>query len=520
MPLIDKQLQEVWDALRADNIRRDHALQAIRIRNLRGIRDLRVPFTYPVSVLAGPNGCGKSTVLFACACAYRDPKSKKNSRTPSSLFPGFANRRQETLSDAIEPTKLAFDYIHEGANYPMDWNRGKSWNRSFRGRKGGKQPERTVYLRTLANLTNPSEVRGLLQLARKEFEIETLTPNLLIFAHRILRQRYRNLSVMTSGGRDLLFAETEDPQETRYSEFHMSSGERAILRMSRDISRLENALILIDEIEAGLHPYTQQQTMLELQRMALRQKLQIIVASHSPVVLDSVPPDGRLFLERDEHTADVCLMPVWRDIFQKALYGQSRDQLSILCEDAIAESVIRGVLDVLNPTMDLRPDDVLVGRNTGRDEFPAHVHTLGKFGKLRDFLMALDGDARDAKHKIEQAAEQYGHHARIVFLPGKNSPEHWVWNLLREHPHEYAAALGITQAGLQRSMQQIEQLVEGGVQQTSFMKAALNALADDLNRPPEEIARLAGRTEAVRKRGDMARFLVEFEERIIAWRQP
>ncbi len=520
MPLIDKQLQEVWDALRADNSRRDHALQSIRIRNLRGIQDLRVPFTYPVSVLAGPNGCGKSTVLFACACAYRDPKRKPKDLTPSSLFPNFDNRRQQELSDSIERTELAFDYIHEGTNYPMDWNRGKSWNRSFRGRKGGKQPERTVYLRTLANLTNPSEVRGLLQLARKEFETETLTPDLLIFAHRILRRRYRNLSVIASGDRDLLFAETEDEQTTRYSEFHMSSGERAILRISRDISRLENALILIDEIEAGLHPYTQQQTMLELQRIALRQKLQIIVASHSPVVLDSVPADGRLFLDRYERTAEVRLMPVWRDIFQKALYGQSRDQLSILCEDDIAESVIRGVLDMLNPVMDLRPDDVLVGRNTGRDEFPAHVHTLGKFGKLRDFLMVMDGDARDGKHKIEQAAERYGHHARLVFLPGDASPEHWVWNRLREHPQEYAAALGITQPGLERNMQEIEQLVEGGVQQTSFIKSALNALGDNLNRPPQDIARLAGRTEAEKKRGDMARFLVEFEERIAAWRQP
>lgn len=520
MPLIDRQLQEVWDALRADNNRRDYALQSVRIKNLRGVRDLRVPFTYPVSVLAGPNGCGKSTVLFACACAYRDPLRKPNALTPSSLFPNFNDRRAGALSDTIERTELAFDYIHAGASYPMDWNRGKSWNRSFRGRKGGRQPERTVYLRTLANLTNPSEVRGLLQLARKEFETETLTPDLLIFAHRILRRRYRNLSVIASGDRDLLFAEMEGQQATRYSEFHMSSGERAILRISRDISRLENALILIDEIEAGLHPYTQQQTMLELQRIALRQKLQIIVASHSPVVLDSVPPDGRLFLDREERTAEVRLMPVWRDIFQKALYGQSRDQLSILCEDAIAESVIRGVLDVLNPLMDLRPDDVLVGRNTGRDEFPAHVHTLGKFGKLRDFLMALDGDAREAEPRIEQAAERYGHHARLVFLPGKESPESWVWNSLRKHPQEYADALGITQSGMERSMQQIEQLVEGGVQQKSFLKPALNAFAEDLNRQATDIARLAGRTEAENRRGDMGRFRVELEEHITTWRQP
>ena len=82
----------------------------------------------------------------------------------------------------------------------------------------------------------------------------------------------------------------------------MSSGERAILRISKDISGLHDALILIDEVDTGLHPYTQQQVMLELQRIALRQQLQIIVASHSPVVLDSVPPDARIFLDRDDRS--------------------------------------------------------------------------------------------------------------------------------------------------------------------------------------------------------------------------
>ena len=35
------------------------ALTEVRIRKLRGIGDLRLPLEYPVSVLAGPNGCGR-----------------------------------------------------------------------------------------------------------------------------------------------------------------------------------------------------------------------------------------------------------------------------------------------------------------------------------------------------------------------------------------------------------------------------------------------------------------------------
>ena len=73
MSLITRELREVWDALRAGAGHRDDALTEVRIRKLRGIWDLRLPFEYPVAVLAGPNGCGKSTVLFACACACDVP---------------------------------------------------------------------------------------------------------------------------------------------------------------------------------------------------------------------------------------------------------------------------------------------------------------------------------------------------------------------------------------------------------------------------------------------------------------
>ncbi len=198
----------------------------------------------------------------------------------------------------------------------------------------------------------------------------------------------------------------------------MSSGERTILRVSKAISRLENALVLIDEIETGLHPYTQQQMMLELQRIALRRRLQIIVATHSAVVLDSVPPEARIFLDRDPGSADVRRVPAYRDIFQKALYGQSLDRLSILCEDDVSERLIGGALDVLNVRTGLRHQDVFVGRNTGQGEFPAHVRALGKFGKLHDFLFVLDGDADQMADRLRSVGESQGHWVDPLVLPG------------------------------------------------------------------------------------------------------
>ena len=385
------------------------------------------------------------------------------------------------------------------------------------GRNGASQPERPVYLRTLASLTNPSEVRSLLQLGREPVETRTLDPALLVFAHRILPWRYRNLTLVSGGTSDLLFAEMEGSGETRYSEFHMSSGERSILRISKDISALENALVLIDEIDTGLHPYTQQQAMLELQRSALRQGLQIIVASHSPVVLDSVPPEARIFLDRDDETGQVRRAPAYRDIFQKALYGTSQDQLSILCEDEVAEGVIRGVFDVLNVDLGLLHGDVVIGRNTGRDEFFGHVRTLAKFNKLSDFILILDGDSRALEEKLQAVAEQQGRAVQLLFLPGGGPPEQWLWERVCRRPDEYAARLGMAAADMQKTMNDLERLLAGKVQQHDVAKVSINALAYRVERTVPEVARIVGQREA--EENTIGELLAGLKTLIERWRR-
>ncbi len=497
MSLMARELRQVWDALRASNGHRDEALTAVRIGRLRGIRDVRIPFEYPVCVLAGPNGSGKSTVLFACASAYRVPGGSPRDLTPGRLFPDFTSRQQDVSSDAPQRTRIDFQYLHHGDDVSMSWKRGKRWRRSFTSRNGERQPERPVYLRTLANLTNPSEVRSLLRLGRRQVRTATLDPKLLTFAQRILPWRYSHLSVISGPENDLLFAELEGGDETRYSEFHMSSGERSILRISKDVSRLDNALVLIDEIDTGLHPYTQQQAMLELQRSALRRNLQIIVASHSPVILDSVPPEARIFLDRDDDTGQVRRLPAYRDLFQKALYGASQDQLFILCEDEVAEGVIRGVLDVLNVEMELMHGDIVIGRNSGRDEFPGHVRTLAKFGRLSNFILVLDGDSRELEEGLETIAERRGHAVHVLFLPGDGPPEQWLWEAVRKRRDAYAERLGTTAADMQRTMRDLERLVDGAVRQRQDMaKVAIGSLAHRLERTVADIARIVGQREA------------------------
>jgi len=520
--MLQQSLRRTWEALRAKKQEQGDILGSVRVKNLRGIGDLRVAFDSPVAVLAGPNGCGKSTVLFACAAAYEPSNQNRRLFTPASLFPGFRSELSPELSDQDHKPALEFHYVAGGEQYSMVWKRGdSSWNKSYLGRKGLRQPGRQVYFRTSTSLTNPSEVGGLLQLPRRDYDTEDLDPELLLFAGRILPQQYRRVSLIRGPRRDLLFAGLKTRRVVRYSEFHMSAGERAVLRMSKDVSNLRNAIVLIDEIEAGLHPWTQQRVMLELQRTALRNDLQVIVTTHSPVVLDSVPPEGRIFLDRDADTMEVRRVPAYRDIFQKALYGQSTDRLSILCEDEVAEGLILGALDVLNPRLGTRRGDFVIGRDTGSAEFAGHVHAFGKFGKLDGFLFVLGGDAERRVPALQAAASQYGHRLDPLLLPGPGSPEAWIWRRLEARPGEYARAIGVAAADLEGRMAEIDRTFAGepAIRTKDVPKVKVQALADELARGVPALARIVGRLETELADGRLRLFAERLEDQIQSWRR-
>ena len=131
MTQIDRQLRAVWDRLRGSRPHRVDFLEEINIRHMRGIKNLRVPFDYPVTVLAGENACGKSTVLFGCAAAYKSPTLPTKRNTPSALFPGFS----EDGTDNIENVELEYAYITQGRTNGYEMAAWQSMEQEFFGAK-------------------------------------------------------------------------------------------------------------------------------------------------------------------------------------------------------------------------------------------------------------------------------------------------------------------------------------------------------------------------------------------------
>ena len=62
--MIEAQLENLWQRLQGKKPHLPHYLTEIRLNGLRDIQHLRVIFDYPVSVIAGGNATGKSTILF------------------------------------------------------------------------------------------------------------------------------------------------------------------------------------------------------------------------------------------------------------------------------------------------------------------------------------------------------------------------------------------------------------------------------------------------------------------------
>ena len=514
--MIERRLASLWRQLQGKKPHLPHFLSEIRLQGIRGIDDLRVALDYPVSVIAGENASGKSTALFAAACAYDVPGATYRQFVPSTLFPDYRpkiGRRGDSKPEIV----LEFDYSTPQGRRSMRWRRVKGWNRSFLDRKGLAQPERPVYLRTLSNLSNPSEVRGVLGMSRsKSRPRETpLTASQIEFAQWMLPFRYSEVVNLSSRGKSLLFAARDGG--AAYSELHMAAGERSILRLSQEIAQLDGALVLIDEVETGLHPRVQQLLMMQLQQLALRNDLQIIVTSHSPVVLDSVPEHGRIFLERDGE-GRVKASPPYRDIVQRALYGRAGEALNLLCEDEAAEGVLQGVFDVLVPRMGIARESIRVGRDTGADEFPSHAAAFAKFGQIQNFAFVLDGDKRDGDLE-RRIREKAGRDVPLFFLPGHHAPEIWVWGRLRKGSG-VSEALGVSAGELSTTMQRLDSIYDSASDSPSeIVKAKLRTLSDELERSPQEICRVVAREAVGRKKSRIQPLVDGLENAVLQWRE-
>jgi predicted ATPase len=104
---------------------------------------------------------------------------------------------------------------------------------------------------------------------------------------------------------------SEEGQETpRVSIDQLPSGEQQVLLLFGELARQrrQGVVIAIDEVENSLHPTMQRLVMWNLRRLAKDWNSQIIVATHSLEVINSVRGGAFINLDYPESHFD---LPVW-----------------------------------------------------------------------------------------------------------------------------------------------------------------------------------------------------------------
>jgi len=387
-------------------------LRRVVLRKVRGFVDKEVRFDFPVTALIGPNGGGKSTILGAAALAYKDVKPErffaKSGRYDSSMV------KWSIEHGVIDKAIDSASEVRRSVNFPTS-----KWNR--------KPFVRDVLVFGVTR-TVPATERSDLRLARgSRFKAvsETKLPASVIEATQSILGKavggYSELDVTT---RATLYTAQDSGSGTSYTEFHFGAGQASIIRIVSGIEAApDNSLILIEEIENGLHPVATRRLVDYLLKIAIRKKCQVIFTTHSSEAIEALPP-GAVWAAFDGEVVQGAL----NIEALRAITGTIPARIAFFVEDSFAELVIAAAL-----------------RHYGVDIAAVAIHGLGgaeqaiKVQHTRKAdptapvpsVVFLDGDKSD---KIDPAS-------LIFALPGDDDPEAHIYDAVMGDLDNLAAKL-------------------------------------------------------------------------------
>jgi predicted ATPase len=388
-------------------------LSMLSVSNLRVFDHAEIRFDFPITALIGSNGSGKTTLLTASACMYEGVKPS-DFFAKSSLDLSFKNAKIRTtlLDRPTHPDEVIGTVSYRNAS----WRREKAFSRSVKY-FGIKRTLPPAEQRELTQLKSKS-IQPSSQISLNEAEVKII--------QRILGVESTYLYYEFSGKN--LFVANNNKQS--YSEFHFGAGESSIARLVYEIERLPNyALVLIEEIENGLHPSAIVRLIEYLFEVCERKKHQVIFTTHSNYAVQSLPNEAVWYC----HSGKVSQGKVNIDAL-RVLIGDVERQLVIFTEDKFAETFITTVLRQSGMTDLLSLIDIYP--TGGKDTVKRFVDSQNENPAVTvPAIGILDGDVPDQEIDRSKFRDRYAK------LPGE-IPEKEVWDyLIREKLDEAIARI-------------------------------------------------------------------------------
>jgi AAA ATPase domain len=180
-----------------------------------------------------------------------------------------------------------------------------------------------------------------------------------------------------------------------------------------DLTAEDLGIVLIAEIETSLHPRAQRRLIRDLARVAREEELQIILTTHSPYVLDELPPEARIYL-MDGVGGKTAVVGVSPEFAMTRMDDEQHPECDLYVEDQRAGTMVAELL--------VATDRELLSRSKIIPFGAASVGlALGIMANQNRFprksLVFLDGD--------QEAAPG------CIVLPGDDAPERVVFEGLQ-----------------------------------------------------------------------------------------
>jgi len=393
---------------------------------LRGITDFDLTFDYPLNVICGQNGSGKTTALALAALAFHAPDGHHsyqarnyNAKDLKSYYT-FVDFFFKGMGDPdITGVEIAWRYrgdkIHEK----------KIRKQSRRWMKYETRPKRPVHYFGASRILPAIErnvLRGYFRAKGSKYRSLQLDDDFLKIFSRILTRDYANAAITKSKKYSLRRCE----YGSTYTSFNMGAGEDTLIEMLYHLQEApEGSLIVIEEAELGLHPEAQRKFAEELQGIAWKKKFQVITSSHSPDFIDSLPRISRILIQRTSSTThNVVKHPTTR-YAMGFLHGASQYELNIYCEDSFAEQIIKSAR---SPELRKRTRVIGVG---GVEQVAKLCGAHVRADWSGNYSGVFDGDV-DQNHAERHIRREIPHNSNgddvnYYILPGDNlPPAKWV----------------------------------------------------------------------------------------------
>jgi predicted ATPase len=446
----DKKLR-AW--FTADNA---HALlRHIRLASgvLRGLNSLDIPFEYPITAIAGKNGAGKSTILALACCAfhasadgYKLPKRKNPYYTFSDFFiqhgsevsPGGLAIRYDIAYNNWKPTP----YIPNGigiASQVRKKVKGGKWN------DYDARVPRTVVFLGIERIVPHSERSQSRSYSRafKDTPLKGWETKVMNAVGYVLGKTYDDFRYLEHSKYSLPIVKCGS---TVYSGFNMGAGENALFEIFSTIYAAgSGSLLVLDEIELGLHAEAQRKFVDKLKDVCLEMHTQVICTTHSKEIFDCLPNDARFYVETIGGKTRVSQGISSEFAFTK-LSAITGLEIDIYVEDDVAKAIL---LAALPASVRARATFTVIGSATALARQLAALYIRGE---KKPVLAVFDGDqsvkendnldhARRMAEKVKPDFDEW-FKAHAVYLPGDTWPEAWLLQKATEATNSLADLLG------------------------------------------------------------------------------